>query len=84
MLLALYPGSREADHSADSDAFFAGRPEGRPPLAEVFICERPTGGLAGFLELSVRDYARGAPASPRTWKAGTWTPTYAAGGWAAD
>jgi aminoglycoside 6'-N-acetyltransferase I len=59
LLAAFYPHHSEADHAVDVDAFLAGRPAGRPRLAAVFVSPRLEGGLAGFLELSVRDYAEG-------------------------
>ena len=59
LLMGLYPGSPESEHAPSIDAFFAG--EGGEALlpAAVFVAEREAGGLAGFLELSVRDYAEG-------------------------
>ncbi len=59
LLLALYPDTGEADHSEDVDGFLAGRVAGSPAYAAVLVAPRPGGGLAGVLELSVRDYAEG-------------------------
>jgi len=59
LLGGLYHHHLESEHIADVDAFFAGQRAGRPPLAAVLVCARPEGGLAGFLELSVREYAEG-------------------------
>jgi aminoglycoside 6'-N-acetyltransferase I len=59
LLLGLYPDSSVDDHAEDVDGFLAGLPAGTPPPAAVFVCARPEGGLAGVLELSVRDYAEG-------------------------
>ena len=63
LLRGLYPHHQEFEHAADIDAFFAGRRAGRPPLVAVFVCTQPGGGLAGLLELSVRDYAEGCAGS---------------------
>ena len=63
LICALYAARDEAEHAADIDAFFAGRPAGRPHLAAVFVCAHPSGGLTGVLELSVRDYAEGCAGS---------------------
>jgi aminoglycoside 6'-N-acetyltransferase I len=57
---ALWPEASAAEHAAETDAFFRG--EG--PLAAVFVCPRPAGGLAGFLELSVRSHAEGCRPGP--------------------
>ena len=59
MLLALYARSAESDHVPSIDEFFVGETRGRLLPAAVFVCERPNGDLAGFLELSVRNYAEG-------------------------
>lgn len=65
MRSALWPDGTEGEHAAEVEAYFAGRPEGTPPLAAVFVHARTEGGLCGFLELSVRDYAEGcAGAAP--------------------
>ena len=59
MLRALYPHHPEAEHTPAVDAFL--HAESTPFLlpSAVFVCERPEGGLAGFLELSIRNYAEG-------------------------
>jgi aminoglycoside 6'-N-acetyltransferase I len=60
MLVTLYAGSTHEDHVPEVDAHLAGRVAGSPPHAAVFVYEREQGdGLAGFLELSVRNYAEG-------------------------
>jgi aminoglycoside 6'-N-acetyltransferase I len=59
MLLALYERSTESDHVSPVDGFFAGETSGPLLPAVVFVCERPAEGLAGFLELSIRNYAEG-------------------------
>lgn len=65
LLLALYGGSQESDHLPSIDAFFGAADSGSLLPAAVFVGERADGGLAGVLELSVRDYAEGcAGATP--------------------
>jgi hypothetical protein len=65
MLMALHEGSIESDHVASIDAFFSDSDSGSPGPQAVFVCERPTRGLAGLLELSIRNYAEGcAGATP--------------------
>ncbi len=59
MLLALHHGSSLDDHTASIDGFFAGRTTGELLPAAVFVCQRPDEALAGFLELSIRNYAEG-------------------------
>jgi aminoglycoside 6'-N-acetyltransferase I len=59
MLCALYPPYPPEEHAPDVDGFLAGVPAGQPTTAAVFVSERADGGLNGFLELSVRDYAEG-------------------------
>lgn len=59
MLVCLYQGSTETDHAPSIDAYLAGRSIGRLVPSAVFAVERPGGGLAGFLEISVRNYAEG-------------------------
>lgn len=59
LLLGLYPHHPEPEHAPVVDAFFAGSPHPELLPAAVFVCERPDGGLGGFLELSVRNYAEG-------------------------
>lgn len=59
LLLRLNPDSTEADHIPTIDAYLTGRTvDGLLPSA-VFVAERSTGGLGGFLELSLRNYAEG-------------------------
>jgi aminoglycoside 6'-N-acetyltransferase I len=60
MLLALYAGSSERDHVEQVDPYLAGEIAGCPAHVAVFVVERHDGqSLAGFLELSVRNYAEG-------------------------
>ena len=65
LLAALYPEYPEAEHAPAVDAFLTGAPHPELQPAAVFVAERPGGGLAGFLELSVRNYAEGCT---------SWTP----------
>jgi aminoglycoside 6'-N-acetyltransferase I len=65
MLAALYPPYPESEHAPEVDAFLSGSPSESLLPSLVLVCERPEGGLAGLLELSVRDYAEGcAGATP--------------------
>lgn len=59
LLKGLYAGSREEDHLPSIDAFLSDTSIDELLPAEVFVCERAGGGLTGFLELSVREYAEG-------------------------
>lgn len=59
MLFGLYPGTEESDHMPLIDAFLDGRATGELSPSAVFVLERPAGGLGGFLELAVRNYAEG-------------------------
>ena len=63
LLLGLYPHHPESEHIPSVDAFLSGTPHDELVAAEVFVCERPAiqgqPRLAGFLELSVRNYAEG-------------------------
>lgn len=59
LLTQLYTSTGKGDHVAFVDAFIAGaRHEELLPSA-VLVAERAEGGLCGFLELSVRNYAEG-------------------------
>lgn len=57
--MALWPGPAD-EHEAEVDAFFAGR----GLLRAVFVCVAGSGGLSGFLELSLRNYAEGCRSNP--------------------
>jgi aminoglycoside 6'-N-acetyltransferase I len=57
MLRCLHPEMPESVHIPSVDAFLAGQPHESLLPAAVFVCERPEGKLAGFLELSVRNFA---------------------------
>jgi len=57
---ALWPEAGAAEHAAETEAFF----RGEEPLAAAFVSARPSGGLAGFLEFSVRSHAEGCGAGP--------------------
>lgn len=59
MLLGLYPATTPDEHAPDVEGFLAGEVAGRPTTVAVFVSERDGGGLNGFLEMSVRDYAEG-------------------------
>jgi aminoglycoside 6'-N-acetyltransferase I len=59
MLLALYPGSSGMDHEPAIAAYLNDRPSRELIPAVVYVLERQGGGLGGFLELSVRNYAEG-------------------------
>jgi aminoglycoside 6'-N-acetyltransferase I len=60
LLGGLYPHHPESEHIPSVNAFFAGSAHDGLLPTVVFVCERaPGGGLAGFLELSVRNYAEG-------------------------
>jgi aminoglycoside 6'-N-acetyltransferase I len=65
LLRGLYPGEPDGEHTPAMDAFLAGAPGDTLLPAAVLVAERPGGGLGGFLELSVREYAEGcAGATP--------------------
>ena len=57
MLRGLHPELPESAHTPSMDAFLAGEPHESLLPSAVFVVERPDGKLAGFLELSVRNYA---------------------------
>jgi aminoglycoside 6'-N-acetyltransferase I len=60
MLIGLYPESAsESEHVPYVDAFLSGRSLDELLPEAVFVAVRDSGGLGGFLELSVRDYAEG-------------------------
>jgi aminoglycoside 6'-N-acetyltransferase I len=59
LLEGLHPELSEADHVPSIDAFLSARPIGELIPSAVFVAARPHGGLGGFLELSVRNYAEG-------------------------
>jgi aminoglycoside 6'-N-acetyltransferase I len=59
LLAGLYPHHPESDHIPSVDAFIAGSIHDELLPAAVFVAERRDGGLCGFLELSVRNYAEG-------------------------
>ena len=69
MRYALWPAERgEYGHERDVDAFFAGRSQS---LDAVLVADASGLGAIGFLELRVRNYAEGSPATRcRTSKAG--------------
>ena len=58
MRLNLWGGAAE-EHTHDIDAYFA-----TPQCGITFVVERPGGGLCGFIEVSLRDYAEGCQTSP--------------------
>jgi aminoglycoside 6'-N-acetyltransferase I len=59
LLNGLYPDTSDADHVAIVDAYLWGHATEELVPSAVFVVERPGGGLRGFLELSVRNYAEG-------------------------
>ncbi len=59
LLRGLYPHVPDEEHVTVVEMFLAGERSGYPSLATVFVSPREEGGLNGFLELSVRDYAEG-------------------------
>ncbi|MGH7449536.1 MAG: hypothetical protein ACRELT_18315, partial [Longimicrobiales bacterium] len=59
LLDGLYPHHAESDHVPSIDAFLDGTAHEELLPSVVFVCERNGGGLEGFLELSVRNYAEG-------------------------
>jgi aminoglycoside 6'-N-acetyltransferase I len=54
----LFPDNREED--AEVDAYLSGSLN----TAAVLVAQRPTGGLAGFIEVATRAYAEGCTSSP--------------------
>jgi aminoglycoside 6'-N-acetyltransferase I len=58
MRLTLWGGTAE-EHTHDLDAYFA-----TPQDGITFVVERGGGGLCGFIEVSLRDYAEGCQTSP--------------------
>jgi aminoglycoside 6'-N-acetyltransferase I len=59
MLALLYAAVPASDHVPVVDAYLAGAEHVEKLPSAVFVAEREGGGLSGFLELSVRDYAEG-------------------------
>jgi aminoglycoside 6'-N-acetyltransferase I len=58
MRLTLWGGAVE-EHTHDVDAYFA-----TPQRGVTFVVEKTGGGLCGFIEVSLRDYAEGCQTSP--------------------
>jgi aminoglycoside 6'-N-acetyltransferase I len=58
MRLTLWGGTAE-EHIHDLDAYFD-----TPQRGITFVVERTGGGLCGFIEVSLRDYAEGCTTSP--------------------
>ena len=58
MRLNLWGGTAE-EHTQDLDAYFSSPQDG-----VTFVVERPAGGLCGFVEVSLRNYAEGCTTSP--------------------
>lgn len=52
--LALWPDTTPEAHRAEMTAYFSG-----PRPAAVFVSPRGDGGLQGFVEVGIRDYAEG-------------------------
>jgi aminoglycoside 6'-N-acetyltransferase I len=55
---SLWTGSPD-DHVQEIDVFFSSPQDGA-----TFVVERPDGGLCGFIEVSLRNYAEGCRTSP--------------------
>jgi aminoglycoside 6'-N-acetyltransferase I len=64
---ALWPHGRE-DHADEIDAALRAPADG----AAVFVAARAEGGLAGLLELRLRDFAEGCTSSPVAYVEGWW------------
>ena len=58
MRLTLWGGAAE-EHTHDIDIYFA-----TPQRDVTFVVERTGGGLCGFIEVSLRNYAEGCTTSP--------------------
>lgn len=58
MRLLLWPMHDASDLSSDLDGMLA------DPMTPVFVAQRPTGGLGGFLEAGTRKYADGCKTAP--------------------
>jgi aminoglycoside 6'-N-acetyltransferase I len=58
MRRTLWRGAAE-EHTPDMDTYFA-----TPQGGITFVVERTEGGLCGFIEVSLRDYAEGCQTSP--------------------
>jgi aminoglycoside 6'-N-acetyltransferase I len=54
-----HTGGATEEHTHDIDAYFA-----TPPRGVTFVVERTGGGLCGFIEVSLRNYAEGCKTSP--------------------
>jgi aminoglycoside 6'-N-acetyltransferase I len=59
MRTTLWPSD---DHAGEIEEYFAAG--GAPLPAIVFVAERPSNGLAGFIEIGLRPYAEGCQSSP--------------------
>jgi len=59
MRTALWPAD---DHDIEIEEYFRAGPS--LLLAAVFVAERPSGGLSGFIEIGLRTYAEGCESSP--------------------
>ena len=58
MRLTLWGGTAE-EHTSEIDAYFSS-----PQAGVTFVVERLAGGLGGFIEVSLRNYAEGCTTSP--------------------
>src|SRR5215510_5423045 len=71
-------GGAAEEHTYDIDTYFA-----TPQRGVTFVVERCGGGLCGFIEVSLRDYAEGCQTSPvATLKDGTWMRKAVVAHWA--
>lgn len=59
MRCALWPHYSHEEHAVESQALFQ-----HTAPATVFVCPRPEGGLQGFVEVGLRNYAEGCDTSP--------------------
>ena len=65
----LWPaGPQEHEQEHEVDAFLSAKPE--EPV--VFVAQRSAGGLAGFVEVSIRSYAEGANSQRVAYVEGWW------------
>jgi aminoglycoside 6'-N-acetyltransferase I len=64
MRAALWPDEEPAESARTVRQFLVALdPALQPTLQAVFVCPRATGGLCGFVELSIRPYAEGCETS---------------------
>jgi aminoglycoside 6'-N-acetyltransferase I len=71
MRQALWPSEELGEHRVEVDGYFA-NPGSDPTIMAVFVAERETGRLGGFLETSLRPYADGCETRPVGYLEGWW------------